>query len=96
MFPSNETLNIDSDIEIGNTVIISLYFFIIFCGKSKKHRRAPAAQMKQLCFCDGWPIWGFNVCLQRALAQETMGLLWQDQEHLCISLVQLKIFGFGG
>lgn len=35
MFPSNETLNIDSDIEIGNALIISLYAFIIFCGKNR-------------------------------------------------------------
>uniref|UniRef100_A0A8C4M1X3 Mucolipin 2 n=1 Tax=Equus asinus asinus TaxID=83772 RepID=A0A8C4M1X3_EQUAS len=35
MFPSNETLNIDSDTERGNGVIISLYASIVDCGKSK-------------------------------------------------------------
>ena len=40
MFPSNETLNIDSDIEIGNAMVISFLAFIIFCGKSEKHPRA--------------------------------------------------------
>ena len=48
MFPSNETLNIDSDIEIANAMVISFYAFIILCVKSEIHPRAQATQMKPL------------------------------------------------
>ena len=48
MFPSNETLNIDSDIEIGNAMVIWFCAFISFCVKSEIHPRAQATQMKPL------------------------------------------------
>jgi hypothetical protein len=41
MFSSNETLNIDSDIETGNSVIILSYAFVTFCGSVVRVRTAP-------------------------------------------------------